>query len=369
MKVNKLKITNFKSIDTLTLTNLSNFSVFAGANGSGKTNIVQSLEFVSSIIRQGVNQTIREFGGYNNIHSHKRRSDRASSFSFELELELEKQLYSYSLKVELTQKPKIHSESVKLNNVNILSRKDNSVILHLEEEEHDHEIPSFDSDKTSLMFLTLTDSHRIYHLLNNIKVLRVDPINAKQPSPADHDPVELNEHASNLAAVISRIQETNKELTDDILELITLIVPNLESINTQSQKIDNKTGILFKEQGTRKQFPAYLVSDGTIYSLAQIIMILDRKPNSWLLIEEPERGIHPQAIQELTELMREESNNTLIWINTHSESVIRTTHANELLLVDKIEGRTQIKRAHALKTGISMSDAWLSNMFKGGLPW
>lgn len=369
MQIQKLKMTNFKSINTLTLTDVDNFSVFAGANGSGKTNIFQALEFVSSILRQGISQTMREFGGYHNVHSHKRRAENASIFTFDIKLRLNDQTLSYTLAAQLTQPYQIQSEIVKIADKTILHRNHENVTLNFSDDKGHHQLPPFDADKTALMFLTLTDTADLYHLLQNIKVLRVDPIHAKQPSPSDYDPIELNEHASNLAAVLSRIQLENTGLMDDILELITLIVPNLETISTQSQKIDNKTGILFKEQGTRNRFPAYLVSDGTIYSLALIVMILDRPPNSWLLIEEPERGIHPQAIQELISLMRNESNDTLIWINTHSESVVRTSKPRELLLVDKVEGKTQITRAKTLTTEISLSDAWLSNMFKGGLPW
>lgn len=369
MRVHSLEITNFKSIDTLTMTNLSNFSVFAGANGSGKTNIFQALEFVSSICRQGVSQTLREFGGYHNVHTHKRRSENASVFTFDIKLELNGQPVSYSLSAQLSPSTQIQNETVTLEDKTVLSRTLEKVTLFSSDDSQGKELPAFDPDKTALMFLTLTERSALYRLLQNIKVLRVDPIKAKQPSPSDHDPDELNEHASNLAAVLSRIQAKNSVLTEEILELITLIVPNLEKINTQAQKIDNETGILFKEKGTKEQFPAYLVSDGTIYSLAQIVMILDRHPNSWLLIEEPERGIHPQAIQELISLMRDESENTLIWINTHSESVIRTCLPKELLLVDKIDGKTQITRAHTLHSNLSLSDAWLSNMFKGGLPW
>lgn len=368
MNIKKIKITNFKSIDSLTLENLMNFSVFAGANGSGKTNIFQSLEFVSSIMRQGLSSTLRKFGGYHNVHSHKRRSQNAKTFTFEIELDISDINYHYSLKAAISQSPNIISEVVKVQDKTILNRKEGTVTFTLNESDDSNKISHFDPDKTALMFLSITDKSSIYHLLQNIKVLRVDPIRAKEPSVSDHDPYEINEHASNIAAVMSRIQKENPNLTEDILELITLIVPNLQKIDAAPQKIDNKTGLLFKETGTKQRFPSHLISDGTIYALAQIIMILDRHPDSWLLIEEPERGIHPQAIQELTSLMREESSETLIWINTHSESVIRTTKPEELLLVDKNNGKTQITKAYKVEN-IPLSDAWLSNMFKGGLPW
>ncbi len=363
MKINRLKITNFKSIDSLTLSHITNFSVFAGANGSGKTTIFQALDFVGHIFRQGLSQTLREFGGYDNVHSHKRRAANTAIFSFDIEVEIKQVIFHYALKAELNSNVRIIHEVASIDGEVVLQRGKDGFITF-----EDGKKIAFDPDRSATLFPGIYDTS-FKDFISNIKVLRVDPLNAKQPNLSDHDPSELNEHASNIAAVLSRILSENSDLSEEILELITLLVPNLEKIEAQAQKIDNKTGLLFKEKGTRKQFPAHLISDGTIYALAQIIMILDRKPNSWLLIEEPERGIHPQAIQELVELMREESQNTIIWNNTHSESIVRTARYDELLLVDKVDGKTLITHAKKINGSLSMSDAWLSNMFKGGLPW
>ena len=368
MKINKLKITNFKSIDTLTLTSPNNFSIFAGANGSGKTNIFQALDFVGKISHQGLSKTLSEFGGYENVHSYKNKtsSKEAAFFIFEIDVSIEKKTYYYALKVQIFPETNIIEETIKADSDILFQRNKDGSISFQSLSSGPMSLP-FDSDKSLLSFLGENDCFK--KLISNIKTLRVDPLNAKQPSSSDHDSTTLNEHASNIAAVLSRILKEKPEIADEILELITLIVPNLEKIEAQSQKIDNKTGLLFKEKGTAKQFPAHLISDGTIYALAQIIMVLDRKPYSWLLIEEPERGIHPQAIQELIELMREEADDSLIWINTHSESVVRVSQAAELLLVDKKNGKTHITHAKKISPPLSMSDAWLSNVFKSGLPW
>ena len=66
--IHRLKITNYKSIDSLELEGLSPFTVFAGPNGSGKSNFFDALDFVSLFVRGGLEAALRAHGGFANIH-------------------------------------------------------------------------------------------------------------------------------------------------------------------------------------------------------------------------------------------------------------------------------------------------------------
>ena len=64
------------------------------------------------------------------------------------------------------------------------------------------------------------------------------------------------------------------------------------------------------------------------------------------IIEEPERGIHPKAIAELVQLMRDNATTQHpVFITTHSESVVRSLEIEELHFVSKKEGKTQLHGA------------------------
>jgi len=47
------------------------FSVFAGANGSGKSNLFEALEFIKDVLKYGAKDAIRKHGGYDSIRSYK----------------------------------------------------------------------------------------------------------------------------------------------------------------------------------------------------------------------------------------------------------------------------------------------------------
>ena len=86
--IHYLKITNFKSIDSLEIKGLSSFSVFAGANGCGKSNFFDALDFIRTFIESGIEVALRSHGRYENIHSEKRKAKYARRFDFEIHCDL-----------------------------------------------------------------------------------------------------------------------------------------------------------------------------------------------------------------------------------------------------------------------------------------
>ena len=304
-----LKITNYKSIDFLEIEKLTPFSVFAGANGSGKSNFFDAMEFVARVVRFDANYALRTHGGYDNVRSLKRYSPRNQRFAFEMECDLpapsaedgELATASYKLVMHDLHGSPIIEEHFHDEGTVILSRPKQSAFKVLRGKEL-REIAGFARGHSALLFL---GSRPLSRLLANMIVYRVDPIRAKQPDPSDADPTALWEKGNNLATVLQRI-EADETLRDVISDWMETIVPGITGISTRRQRIDQTTAVLFKEDGTRKRFPAQLMSDGTIYALCLLVAVLDRHERYGItLIEEPERGLHPSAIAEIVGFLRD----------------------------------------------------------------
>ena len=95
------------------------------------------------------------------------------------------------------------------------------------------------------------------------------------------DATRLSSNGGNLASVLRRL-EGDPEASADILDWMQMIVPGVATIQTRQRKTDNSTALLFKETGSAKRFPAYLVSDGTVYALC----ILSLLQKLWSVDEE-----------------------------------------------------------------------------------
>ena len=103
-------------------------------------------------------------------------------------------------------------------------------------------------------------------------------------------------------------------------------------------------------------------------------LLWNEDKNTLIIIEEPERGIHPQAIVELISFIKQIviEKKLQVIVTTHSETVVRNCELDELWLVDKIDGKTKFKNAKQANPHLeetSLDQAWLMNLLNGGLPW
>ena len=375
MKIKRLMISGFKSIDKVELLNIGNFCTFAGANGSGKTNFFEALHFASMTVDQGASSAIKFFGGYNQLHCLKKRKDGARTFELELETEHDGQMFEYRLKIQNMDLAPVLTECFKENS-NILMKRDcgNAPILTGIADDNPTASSSvaIPAERSALFFLF---KKPFYDWIRNIKIYRFNPDFAKRTNPIGADAEELDRDGGNIAAVLSeRLKDGDKNTWAGIMEMMELFVPGLESIRTELQSLDGSMAIKFKEFGLKKEFPAHLISDGTIYILCLLTAVMSRcNEPGFTLIEEPERGINPKAIEQIIGFIREKASTTHpIWLSTHNESVVRTVKANELIFVNKIDGRTVFKNGRDIAPVVGnmpLDKAWLSNMFDGGLPW
>lgn len=380
MKINKIKLSGFKSIADVELNDLTPYSVFAGANGAGKSNFFDALKFLSTVVTLGATQALRQFNGYDNVHCFKHRKTKARTFS--AEIDFQDDFLKYHLKIhDMDTEPRLE-ENVSINGKTRINRNKNEKIIKIIDSESQHPF-NFSNDSIlleksfpfpgDLSLLMLHSDSLLFKYINNIKVYRFDPLGAKEPDSSNADSSELNSHGHNIATMLS-VLEKDAEIREQIIEWMELLVPSLEKFSTERSGFNTQTVIKFKEAGIKANFPAHLISDGTIYALCIMTAVLGRsKQPGMTLIEEPERGIHPKAIAELINLMRDNANpNHAIFVTTHSESVVRYSKPEELWLVNKSDGKTELKNAAKEFSDLgdlNLDKAWLMNMFDGGLPW
>jgi predicted ATPase len=306
------------------------FTVFIGPNGSGKSNIFEALEFfISTYPFIYGKERIRLFGGIESIQSRLLEENIASFFC-------ESDLFESGLSISYeTGKP----------------------INQKEETWRPYDQSIEDSRIARSIFLQ--SFSRIF--INN---------NDKQKMKFE-DGGKLNFSASNLEKVLKRIlQDESKR--EEILEILQLLVPELENIEVYSDNISGQDTLLIKEKNTKKPFGKSLISDGTYNILCLLTAVYQSDEPQFLCIEEPENGLSPYAIELLVELMRNKCKEKghYIWLNTHSPTLVRQLQADELILVDKKDGATQIKQLKGKNFhGLSMDEAWLTNALGGGLPW
>ena len=277
--IHTLKIENFKSIDSLKIKGIAPFSVFAGANGSGKSNFFDALDFVRLFVNAGIETALREHGGFANIHSAKRYAPNSKKFSFELKCDLlENQeetptAFHYLLSIDnLDSEPEIEEYLFFNGKKLIVHRRGNEEVSWNQEKFPDpFLVPAIHS------VLWRCPDHPLTELLRNMNVYRIEPPGAKEPDKSDFDPTQLERKGNNLASVLRRL-ERDQAIREETPQGSRRFRPNRLS----------RTALLFR-----------LVSDGTMYALCLLVAVLDAPSGCGMRIEEPERGLHPKAIREM----------------------------------------------------------------------
>lgn len=346
MRIKKLHIRNFKSLVDFELENLKPFCAFVGPNASGKSNIFEALEFTNYLIRYQ-NEAPGFFNGLESIFSYK-RDHNAIHLNYEFNNDILITLVGQGADNQ-DRFNAIHSSGG--NSMNPLFIRDLQKREEFVEKRkqagklYENEYEQF-ADNFSRIFVGKTLLKRI--LSNSIR---------------------LSSDASNLPEVIGTIFE-NGEKRNDFIEWLHILIPEFEDIEIRKSNIDGNYDFFIHEKGSKKPFPRTLISDGTYNILSLMAAVYQSNQPQFLCIEEPENGLHPQAIELLVDFFREkcEEEGHHIWLNTHSQTLVRCLEIEEIILVNKVDGATKAKQLTKYdEVNIKTDEAWLSNALGGGV--
>ena len=329
MKIKRLVIENFKSIERIELIEPNPFTVFVGPNGAGKSNIFEALEFVALNYQLGPQGALSVMGGWDSIQN------RQNSNQFNAVMDSS----DFTLIIDPAKAQKMG-------------------LLH------------FGFFAPSGKVISPRDSPDYMQFIEAFA--RVFVRNEELVKVVLNDNQRLSLSAGNLEKVLKRIL-ANDVLKNEIFEWLELFVPEFKGIEVMSNPFDGKEALLWYEQFSEKPFTKELISDGTYNILALLTAVYqsDDKPQ-FLCIEEPENGLHPQVAGELIDFFRTmcEERGHYIWLNTHSQTMASRVRPEELVVVDKKHGSTRIRQFKSDDlSGWRMDEAWLTNALGGGLPW
>ena len=183
------------------------------------------------------------------------------------------------------------------------------------------------------------------------------------PQRADLPNSVLEEDGSNLGLVMNKICE-DIGAKRKILESLNNIYPNIDDINVS---IDSGSVQLFLIENGKK-IPATRLSDGTLRYLYLLAILMLPEKASLICIEEPELGLHPDVLPTIAELLKQASEKTQLIVTTHSDILVDalTDTPESILVCDKVNGSTVMKRLEADKLKVWLKDYSLGNLWTSG---
>ena len=379
MVIKKIKVTNFKSFENLEI-ELGKFNVLIGPNAAGKSNFVHIFEFLRDIVNSGLDNAVSMQGGVEylrniNIGSFENLSIKVVSAQefgllgrriregligtktyetiYEFALRFNKRGSGFRIAEDkLIQKCKfvrLEKPRKKIEEKEILGDGEIIIFSSNGKVKIDLNIPKGVSLKKEDIFPPFLREEKLpdhtllletpYFLIpplegifRDISIYDFDPKLPKKATPITGK-AELEEDGSNLSIILKNITE-NKEKRRKLFNLVKDLLPFVENLDVE--KFADKS-LLFKLQETyfkNQYLPASLISDGTINITALIIALyFEKKP--LVIIEEPERNIHPYLISKVVDMMKDASQKKQIIVTTHNPEIVKYAGLDNILLVSR----------------------------------
>lgn len=424
MKIDRVRVKNFKSIREVDV-EFNSLNVLIGKNAAGKSNFLELFQFIKDIGLQGLEDAIHLRGGVDYF----RNTRIGSSENFELECDFssQKPRHRYRRKIELNDEEytisgiysthyyleigfengdyKVVNESI--NNISHIRKVgDAQERFELNEKTTRDESNQIRTDKstnnTSVNFES-AESARLTHPrmesvelsekesilsfspgphrtvfrgfggLTDVKIFDIDPSKIKQGTKLKGKR-ELEEDGENLPLVLKEIVTSRKE-KDKFLNLVSDVLPFIKDWRTDTLR---DKSIFLKileefEDEDEEYLPADLISDGTINIIA-LIVILYFESGDVVMIEEPERNMHPSLISKVVEMMKDVShnNNKQVFSTSHNIELIKNVDLNNIMLVTRNgEGFTKIERPENndriekfLQQGMGLEELYVKNILE-----
>jgi len=178
------------------------------------------------------------------------------------------------------------------------------------------------------------------NLIDGIQTLMLNSEVMRKPSPPGL-PRHFRTDGSNLPWVVERLSKEHPDRFHDWIEHLRTALPDLETIKTILKEDDQNRYIVVKYR-SGLEVPSWMVSDGTLRMLALTVLAYLPDIEGTLLIEEPENGIHPSAVEAVFQSLSSVYNAQIL-LATHSPVILSMVDADKVLCFAKTsEGATDI---------------------------
>lgn len=166
----------------------------------------------------------------------------------------------------------------------------------------------------------------------------------RQPQPATLPAEVLLPDASNLGLILNQIEHSSA--ATKFHDLLKRFLPRFERLSTLTQ--GGTIQFFLHEDDLTTPVPATRLSDGTIRFLAMSAVLLQPSPPPLVCIEEPELGLHPDALSIVADLLIDARDRIQLIVTTHSDALLSYLSLEpQSVLVCENVGGTQVRRLEA----------------------
>ena len=394
MKIESIRLKNYKVFRDVHLKDIPSFLVVVGANGSGKSTLFDVFGFLHDCLRGNVRQALDSRGRFREVLSRDALDDTILiEIQYRMLITGVERLVTYSLEIgERAGAPFVQREILRykrgrygspfrfldfsngegyaITNEEDFQKSDED--LEREEQKVAPEtlaikgLGQFERFKAANAFRQLIESWHVSDFHINA---------ARGRKEAAGESEHLSETGENLPLVARYLFEQHPQAFHKILDTMTRRVPGMASVEPVLMD-DGYLTLRFQDGSFKTPFLDRYVSDGTIKMFAYLVLLHDPKPHPLLCLEEPENQLYPKLMAELAEEFRLYANRGgQVLVSTHSPDFLNAAALDEVCWLVKKGGATEIRRARDdaqirayMADGDQMGYLWKQGFFEGADP-
>lgn len=171
-------------------------------------------------------------------------------------------------------------------------------------------------------------------LMEGISFLQLNSVVMRWACRPD-TPTTFQMDGSNLPKVVKNLQENHKDHFKRWVKHVRSALPEIEDIGIRERPEDRYLYVYAKHKGDLK-IPSWLLSDGTLRLLAQTLIAYLPVKDQIYIIEEPENGLHPLAIESVFQSLSSGYENQIL-LATHSPAILRLAEPKDILCFSKTD--------------------------------
>jgi predicted ATPase len=356
-------------------------SVMIGANGTGKTSVLDVLALLASSARGALSTSITDLSGLLSVLTYDHAEDLRLGISMgvpnhepvDYSLRLAPRGVAYVIQDEtLTQQQKpapppfrhIDSHGIDIKYYEPDQKKLVRPTLIRPNWEHNPletslaQVPKMFREPEE--FRNRLASSTFYHVLN------VDPRSpVRLPQPMQ--PATLpGRNGEELVSCLFYLRETERDRFEAVEDALRAAFPSFDRLDFPPVAAGT-LALAWRERGFSRPLYMHQLSEGTLRFLWLTTLLQSPGLTALTLLDEPEVSLHPELLSLLAELLREASSRTQFVVATHSDRFIRFLQPSEVVVMNGTdEGTTTVTWADQLDLEEWLRDYSLDQLWANG---
>jgi predicted ATPase len=361
--ITRIGVGRFKSIKDLQALELNAVNILIGANGSGKSNLISFFRLLHAIGEGRLQNFVATAGFADTLLYYGSKESPEMWGSVDFSAKTGPGLYFVRLAATATDSLVFSAEDVEYRTTKSSAPKR----THLGQ-----------GHKESLL---LEGSHpftEVWNVLSDPQIFHFhdtsDAAAIRKPGYID-DNRYLQNDGGNLAAFLYALNKRKPEYYRRVKDTMRQIAPFFDDFVLQPpRENENTIRLNWKDLDSEHLFGPHQLSDGTLRVMALVTLLLQPETElpSLIILDEPEIGLHPYAMEIVASLIRSAAVHTRLLIATQSVALVNHFSPEDVIVATRSDAQSRFDRLDSKDLEVwlkdySVGDLWEKNLI-GGTP-